>query len=75
MTLLRPIDRGGVIKAADVLIERHARADVTRDIITDSEQVIGYAARNALQAGRPLRTADLMKPELVQHNETGDAGL
>ena len=24
----------------------------------------------ALQAGRPLRTADLMKPDLVQRNET-----
>ena len=70
VTLLRPIDRGGVIKEADVLVERHPRAGVTRDVITDSEQVIGYAARNALQAGRPLRTADLMKPELVQRNET-----
>jgi flagella basal body P-ring formation protein FlgA len=70
VTLLRPIDRGGVIREADVVIERHARADVTRDIITDSEQVIGYAARSALQAGRPIRTADLMKPEQVQRNET-----
>jgi flagella basal body P-ring formation protein FlgA len=70
VTLLRPIDRGGVIREADVVIERHARADVTRYIITDSEQVIGYAARSALQAGRPIRTADLMKPEQVQRNET-----
>ena len=28
------------------------------------------AARRALRAGQPLRSADLMKPELVQRNET-----
>jgi flagellar basal body P-ring formation protein FlgA len=32
--------------------------------------VIGFAARSSLQAGRPLRAADLMKPELVQRNES-----
>ena len=31
---------------------------------------MGLAARAALQPGRPLRVADLMKPELVQRNET-----
>jgi len=70
VTLLRPIDRGGLVKHADVLIERRPRAEVGRDIITDSEQVIGFAARVALPGGRPLRIADLMKPELVQRNET-----
>lgn len=70
VTPLRTIERGGVIKAAEVAIERRPRAEVGRDAITDRDQVIGLAARTALQAGRPLRSADLMKPELVQRGET-----
>jgi flagellar basal body P-ring formation protein FlgA len=70
VSLLRPIERGAVIKSADIMIERRPRAEVGRDIITDHEQAVGLAARSALQAGRPLRSADLMKPEMVQRNET-----
>ena len=70
VTLLRPVDRGALIKTADVAIERRPRAEIGRDIISASEQAIGFAARTALQPGRPLRVADLMKPELVQRNET-----
>ena len=70
VTLLRPLERGALIKHADLAIERRPRAEIGRDIVTDREQAIGLAARNALQPGRPLRVADLMKPELVQRNET-----
>lgn len=70
VTLLRPIERGALLKDSDVLVERRPRAEIGRDVVTDREQVIGFAARSALQAGRPLRAADLMRPELVQRNET-----
>lgn len=69
VTLLHSLDRGAVIKSADISVERRPRAEMSRDVIADSEQVVGLAARTALQAGRPLRTADLMKPEIVQRNE------
>ncbi len=68
--LLRPLDRGALIKSADVVVERRPRAEVTHDFISDTTLAIGQAARIALQAGRPLRTSDLMKPELVQRNDT-----
>ena len=68
--LARQLERGEVLKSADVLLERRPRAEIGRDIVTDRGQVVGLAARNGLQAGRPLRLADLMKPELVQRNET-----
>ena len=32
-------------------------------------QAIGFAARQPLRPGQPLRTADLMKPEMVQRND------
>ena len=70
VTLVRPVDRGEVIKAADVVVERRPRAGIGRDILTNPDQAVGSAARNAMQPGRPLRIADLMKPELVQRNET-----
>ena len=70
VTLLRPLERGALIKSTDLVVERRPRGEIGRDIVGDSEQAIGLAARTALQAGRPLRAADLMKPELVQRNET-----
>ncbi len=70
VTVLRPIERGTLIKSADVQVERRPRAEIGRDIVSDSEQAVGLAARTALQPGRPLRMAELMKPELVQRNET-----
>ncbi len=65
----RSIERGVVLKDGDIAIERHARAEIGRDIITDRDLVVGLAARAALQPGRPIRTADLMKPEVVQRND------
>ena len=64
------IERGSVIKEADVVLERRPRADVGRDPLSENDIVIGMAARNSLPEGRVLHTPDLMKPELVQRNET-----
>jgi flagella basal body P-ring formation protein FlgA len=69
-TVARSMERGGVLKDADVIMERHARAEIGRDIVTSRDQAVGFAARGSLQPARPLRTADLMKPDLVQRNET-----
>ena len=70
VTLMRPVERGEIIKSGDVEIERRPRAETGRDIVNSASQAIGLAARASLQPGRPLRVADLMRPELVQRNET-----
>jgi flagella basal body P-ring formation protein FlgA len=70
VTVLRPIDRGTVLRDEDVQVERHSRAANIRENLADRSQAVGFAARSNLQPGRPLRTADLMKPELIQRNET-----
>jgi flagella basal body P-ring formation protein FlgA len=70
VTLLRPVERGEVIKDTDVVTERRPRADVGRELVKNADQAVGLAARAAMQPGRPLRVADLMKPEVVQRNET-----
>ena len=69
-TLSQAVERGAVLKEADVMIERRSRAEVGRDAVTMREQAVGMAVRTALQAGRTLRTAELMKPEVVLRNET-----
>lgn len=67
--LANPVARGAVIKDSDVQFERRPRAEIGRDAVTDRAQVVGLAARDALEPGRPLRMAQLMKPEAVQRNE------
>jgi flagella basal body P-ring formation protein FlgA len=70
VTVTRTIERGAVLKDGDVSIERRARAEIGRDIITDRDLAVGLAARATLQPGRPIRSADLMKPELVARNDS-----
>jgi flagellar basal body P-ring formation protein FlgA len=70
VTLTRSVERGEVLKTDDVLIERRPRNETGRDIVANADQAIGLAARASLQPGRLLRVADLMRPELIQRNET-----
>jgi flagella basal body P-ring formation protein FlgA len=70
VTLARTIERGEVIKGADVVIERRPRAEIGRDIVNNADNAVGQAARSSFQAGRVLRVADLMRPEIIQRNET-----
>lgn len=67
--LTNPIERGAVIKDSDITMERRPRAEVGRDAVTDRAQAVGFAARNALDAGRPLHTSQLMRPETIQRGE------
>jgi flagella basal body P-ring formation protein FlgA len=69
-TAARTIDRGTVLRDADLIMERRPRAEVGRDAITKPSQAVGLAARSNLQPGRPIRNAELMKPDLVQRNDT-----
>lgn len=69
----RPIARGEVVRANDLIVERRPRSDLVgpaADLIAAPVQAAGQAARRALQPGRPFRAADLMKPELVARDAT-----
>ena len=69
-TAARTIERGVILRDADLIMERRARSEVGRDVITNPAQAVGLAPRGGLQLGRPIRTAELMKPDLVQRNDT-----
>jgi len=61
----RNVDRGDVLKASDVIIERRPKAEVGGDAATRGHAV-GLQMRKAVRAGQALRSADLGKPDLVQ---------
>ena len=65
----RALARGEIVKAGDVVIERRAKSEFANEPPAPAAEVVGLAARRAVRAGQPLRTADLMKPELVQKND------
>jgi len=62
-----PVERGQVLRASDLTIMRRPKAESAG--ITDMAAAVGFAARQPLRPGQPLRAADLMKPEIVQRNE------
>jgi len=68
-TVTRPLERGAVLRESDIQMERRPRAEMGRDVVISRSQVVGFAARTNLQPGRPLRTGELMKPDLVQRSE------
>jgi len=65
----RPIDRGAVLRAADLAVERRPRAEVARDAVAGIDHAVGLAARNIIRPGQPLRAADLTRPEVVQRGQ------
>ena len=68
LTVDHPIERGQVVKATDVAVLIRPKTDTA--VVTDMKAVVGFAARHQLQPNQPLSTADLMKPEIVQRNDT-----
>jgi flagella basal body P-ring formation protein FlgA len=69
VTVNRALSRGALVRTSDIAIERRPRVQITPDMLTDPAQAVGRAARNTINAGRPLRGTDLTKPHLVQRND------
>lgn len=65
----RSFARNEVVKASDLVIERRPKAEIRGDIVRSVGDAAGLAVRRALRAGEPLRTVDLMKPDIVLRNE------
>jgi flagella basal body P-ring formation protein FlgA len=68
-TLNRGLNRGEIIREADVTIERRFRSDVSADAIVAPGTIVGLAARQNLRAAIPLRRSDLIRPEIVRREE------
>jgi flagellar basal body P-ring formation protein FlgA len=68
VTVERPVEHGEVLKASDLTVLRRPKTD--GGLVADIDAAVGRAARRALRPGQPIRDADLMKPEIVQRNDT-----
>jgi flagella basal body P-ring formation protein FlgA len=67
--LARGIERNELIKSSDVVVERRPKAELGGDAAR-RDRVVGMQARRQLRAGQPLKLADLVKPDLVQRDQT-----
>jgi len=67
--LISPKNINEPITADDLTIQSFPIKKVHGDMIRDSSQIIGLAAKRPLQAGQPMRFIDLMKEQLVKHGD------
>jgi flagella basal body P-ring formation protein FlgA len=70
IVLARPVAQGEVIKPSDVTQQRRPKSEIANNVVTDLNQVVGFAARRALRSGQPVQRADLVKAEVIKRNET-----
>jgi flagella basal body P-ring formation protein FlgA len=69
-TLARPLARGDVIHASDIVVQRRPKYEVNANVVTGTKDLVGFAVRNAIPAGQMVQRAALMRPELVQRSQT-----
>jgi flagella basal body P-ring formation protein FlgA len=65
----RTVESGEVLKPSDLTVLKRPRAQ-TESFLTDADAVAGLAARRQLRPGQPLVAADVMKPQVVQRNDS-----
>jgi flagellar basal body P-ring formation protein FlgA len=68
VTVDHPIERGAVLKASDLIVQRRPKSEGSA--ISNIHAAAGLAARHELRPGQTLRDADLMKPAVIQRNDT-----
>jgi flagella basal body P-ring formation protein FlgA len=66
--LTRNVERNDILKSGDVIVQRRPKADVGGDAAGRNHSV-GMQMRHPMRSGQPLRTADLVKPDLVQRDQ------
>lgn len=66
--LTRDVERTEVLKSSDIVVERRPRAEVGTDAAV-RDQAVGMQMRHPMRAGRAIRVADLVRPDLVQRDQ------
>jgi flagella basal body P-ring formation protein FlgA len=67
--LNRAVNRGEIIREADVTIERKFRTDVSPDAIIVPGTIVGLAARQNLRQAVAIRRSEVVRPEIVRREE------
>jgi len=66
--LTRPVERGAVLKSADIVVERRPKAQIGKDALARADLALGFSARRAMSAGQVLSKGDVQKPDMVTRN-------
>ena len=67
--LARNVERNETLKLSDLLVERRPKAEVGADAAT-RDRAVGMQSRRQLRAGQAIKNADLVKPDLVQRDQS-----
>jgi flagella basal body P-ring formation protein FlgA len=65
-----PVERGDVLKASDLTVVRRPKSEADGGGIREIADAVGLAARHDLRPNQPLHTVDLVRPNIVQRNDT-----
>lgn len=65
-----PKNVNDVITQDDLVMQEFPEKNVKGDMLKDPAQIIGFAAKRQLNAGKPLRLLDLRREQLVQRGES-----
>lgn len=63
--LRRAVQRGEIVNASDLMLERVPRLRLPADVVTETPDVVGRAARRTLGEGAVLRASDLERPRVI----------
>lgn len=66
--LTRAVDRGEILKASDLIVERRPKSELGGDGAR-RDVAIGMQARKPLRAGQVVRANDLSRPDMVQRDQ------
>ena len=67
--LTRDIERSEMLKSSDVAQERRPKAEVPGEAAT-RDRTVGMQLRRPMRAGQAVKVADLVKPDLVQRDQS-----
>lgn len=67
--LAQPLARGDIISGESVVMQEMKRSPAGIDYITDTDALVGLAAKRPLRAGVPLRSTDLTQPKIIAKGE------
>jgi flagellar basal body P-ring formation protein FlgA len=66
--LTRNVDRGDLLRSADLVVERRPKAEIGGDAAS-RDKAVGMQVRRPIRATQALKAADLVKPDLVQRDQ------
>ncbi|WP_417680434.1 flagellar basal body P-ring formation chaperone FlgA [Roseibium sp.] len=67
--LIQPLSRGAIVRPEDLTTVRLARGSVPARALTDTDEILGLAARSNLRANSPLTRNDFERPTVIPRGE------